>query len=96
MKRMLSTSDFNEFKKNSLHCQTDFLSSKCDTMVFGATGGNAYKGSVALDFYAWITHKISKKINFYKSLIKVRQIGITDLSVPPPYLKSKPPVELVV
>ena len=53
-------------------------------MVFGATGGNAYKGSVALDFYAWITHKISKKINFYKSLIKVRQIGITDLSVPPP------------
>ena len=57
-------------------------------MVFGATGGNAYKGSVALDFYAWITHKISKKINFYKSLIKVRQIGITDLSVPPPTSKN--------
>ena len=33
-------------------------------MVFGATGGNAYKGSVALDFYACITHKINNKIFF--------------------------------
>lgn|GEM_PF-6390888 len=41
-------------------------------MEFGATGRNAYKGSIALDFYACITHKISNKINFYSFQIVVR------------------------